>query len=72
MAVDSLRDTFHKNWVEPDEIGLLLSAQSYRADITKAVKDIKASASWLSLQEICNNKIGPGPLQNMVIRDIHA
>lgn len=61
MAVDSLRDTFHKNWVEPDEIGLLLSAQSYRADITRAVKDIKASVSWLSLQEICNNKIGPGP-----------
>jgi type I restriction enzyme, S subunit len=61
MAVDSLRDTFHKNWVEPDEIGLLLSAQSYRADITKAVKDIKTSVNWLSLQEICNNKIGPGP-----------
>lgn len=61
MAVDSLRDTFHINRVEPDEIGLLLSAQSYRTEITKAVRDIKTSANWLPLQSVCNNKISPGP-----------
>jgi type I restriction enzyme S subunit len=61
MAVDSLRDTFHINRVKAEEIGLLISAQSYRAEITRAIRDIKSLKGWKRLQEICSNKIAPGP-----------
>jgi type I restriction enzyme, S subunit len=60
MAVDSLRDTFHVNRVQPEEIGLLLSAQSYRPDITKAISQIKSMKNWQSLQSICSEPITQG------------
>lgn len=57
MAVDSQRDTFHINRVKPEEIGLLLSAQSYRPEITTAIKQIKKSRKWKPLQSICSEPI---------------
>jgi type I restriction enzyme, S subunit len=60
MAVDSLRDTFHVNRIKPDEIGLLLSAQSYRPEITQAKKQIRSLGNWQTLQSICNEPITQG------------
>lgn len=57
MAVDSQRDTFHINRVKPEEIGLLLSAQSYRPEITTAIKQIKKGRKWKPLQSICSEPI---------------
>ncbi len=40
---------------------MLLSAQSYRPEITNAIRRIKAFGRWDSLQNICSNTISPGP-----------
>ncbi|MDJ0900447.1 MAG: restriction endonuclease subunit S [Xenococcus sp. MO_188.B8] len=61
MAVDSFRSAFHFNRVEADEIGFLISAQSYRPEITKAIRKIKNWDNWKKLQDICVNTISPGP-----------
>ena len=61
MAADSERDTFHVNRVPPEEIGLLLSAQSYRPEVIKAKATVKALGNWSLLENLCSNKIGPGP-----------
>jgi type I restriction enzyme S subunit len=60
MAVDSLRETRHINRISPRDIGVLWSAQSYRPDITAAVRKIRSMA-WRPLAELCVNPIGPGP-----------
>ena len=61
MAVDSFRSAFHFNRVEADEIGFLISAQSYRPEITRAIRTIRNWNHWKKLQDICSNKISPGP-----------
>ena len=61
MAVDSQRGNHHINIVSPQEIGLLISAQSYRPEVTQAVSKIKQFPVWKSLQEISLNNISPGP-----------
>ncbi len=61
MAVDSFRSAFHFNRVEADEIGFLISAQSYRPEITRAIRTIKNWSNWKKLQDICTNTISPGP-----------
>ena len=60
MSVDKLRGTQHINRVSPSDVGLLMSAQSYRPEITQAIRKIK-SLNWLTLQEIVVNTISPGP-----------
>lgn len=60
MSVDKLRETHHINRVSPSDIGLLLSAQSYRPEITQAIREIKAF-KWAPLQELVANTISPGP-----------
>jgi type I restriction enzyme, S subunit len=60
MSVDELRETHHINRVSPSDIGILLSAQSYRPEITQAIRTIK-SFKWASLQELVSNTISPGP-----------
>lgn len=59
MSVDKLRETHHINRIAPNEIGILLSAQSYRPEITQAIKTIK-SFKWSPLQKIICNTISPG------------
>ncbi|MEZ7207745.1 hypothetical protein [Pseudoalteromonas sp. DY56-GL79] len=60
MSVDKLRGSYHVNRVNPDEIGLLLSAQSYRPAVTAAVHKIK-EGEWRTLQSLVSNVISPGP-----------
>ncbi len=60
MSVDKLRETHHINRISPSDIGLLLSAQSYRSEITQAIRTIK-TFNWASLQELVSNTISPGP-----------
>ncbi|MDR8525454.1 restriction endonuclease subunit S [Shewanella fidelis] len=60
MSVDKLRGSKHINRISPSDIGLLMSAQSYRPEITHAIRKIK-SLNWRSLQEIVVNTISPGP-----------
>lgn len=60
MAVDSLRDTFHVNRIASEEIGLLLSAQSYRPEITQAISQIKSYKNSQPLQSICSEPISQG------------
>lgn len=60
MSVDKLRESRHFNRIRPTDLGLLLSAQSYRPEITEAIRRIK-SFHWTSLQDLVANKIGPGP-----------
>lgn len=60
MSVDRLRGTHHINVVKPADIGLLLAAQSYRPDVTNAIRRIK-EFNWLPLQSMIENSIGPGP-----------
>ncbi|NLD94875.1 MAG: restriction endonuclease subunit S [Fibrobacter sp.] len=59
MSVDKLREKHHINRVAPKEIGLLLSAQSYRPEITQAIQKIK-TFKWEYLQNLVINLIGPG------------
>lgn len=61
MSVDKLRDTFHVNRIVPKEITISLSAQSYRPEITQAIRTITKYHSWLPLQSICSERISPGP-----------
>lgn len=60
MSVDKLRGSYHVNRVSPNEIGLLLSAQSYRPAVTEAVNKIK-EGEWRTLQSLISNVISPGP-----------
>ncbi|MEC8012393.1 MAG: restriction endonuclease subunit S [Pseudomonadota bacterium] len=60
MSVDKLRGSRHINRISPSDIGLLMSAQSYRPEITKAINKIK-SLKWCLLQELVINTISPGP-----------
>lgn len=60
MSVDKLRETHHVNRVAPSDLGLLMSAQSYRPEITQAIRKIK-SFSWAPLQSLVKNVISPGP-----------
>src|SRR5690554_3233930 len=60
MSVDKLRGSKHINRIAPSDIGLLMSAQSYRPEITQAIRKIK-SLNWSSLQELVVNTISPGP-----------
>ncbi|EJT3518679.1 hypothetical protein N2M27_000974 [Vibrio parahaemolyticus] len=60
MSVDKLRGSYHVNRVSPNEIGLLLSAQSYRPAVTEAVNKIK-EGEWSTLQSLISNVISPGP-----------
>lgn len=60
MSVDKLRETHHINRVAPSDLGLLMSAQSYRPEITQAIKKIKAF-QWAPLQSLVKNIISPGP-----------
>ncbi len=65
MAVDSLRETRHINRISPRDIGVLWSAQSYRPDITAAIRKIRSMA-WRPLVDLCVNPIGPGPHPSFV------
>ncbi|WP_212590046.1 hypothetical protein [Cellvibrio mixtus] len=60
MSVDKLRETHHINRVAPIDLGLLMSAQSYRPEITQAIRKIK-SFPWAPLQSLVKNVISPGP-----------
>jgi type I restriction enzyme S subunit len=60
MSVDKLRETHHINRVAPSDLGLLMSAQSYRPEITRAIREIK-SFPWAPLQSLVKNVISPGP-----------
>ena len=60
MSVDKLRETHHINRVPPSDLGLLMSAQSYRPEITQAIRKIK-SFPWTPLQSLVKNVISPGP-----------
>lgn len=60
MSVDKLRETHHINRVAPSDFGLLMSAQSYRPEITQAIREIK-SFPWAPLQSLVKNVISPGP-----------
>lgn len=60
MSVDKLRGSKHINVISPSDIGLLLSAQSYRPEITQAIRKIK-SFNWEPLQALISNTISPGP-----------
>jgi len=60
MSVDKLREKHHINRVSPGDIGLLLSAQSYRPEITQAIRTLK-TFKWAPLQELVRNTISPGP-----------
>ena len=60
MSVDKLRETHHINRVAPSDLGLLMSAQSYRPEITEAIRKIK-SFPWAPLQSLVKNVISPGP-----------
>ena len=60
MAVDAERGKFHINVIQPSEIGALWSAQSYRPEVTKAIRKVK-SMSWMPLQKLVANAISPGP-----------
>ena len=60
MAVDALRETHHVNRVGMQDLGVLWSAQSYRPEITAALRTIRA-LPWRPLSAICSNSIGPGP-----------
>tara|TARA_R110001583_G_scaffold195128_3_gene369571 strand:- start:430 stop:1959 length:1530 start_codon:yes stop_codon:yes gene_type:complete len=60
MSVDKLRGSRHINVVKPSDIGLLLAAQSYRPDVTNAIRKIK-QFDWLPLQAMVENTISPGP-----------
>jgi type I restriction enzyme S subunit len=60
MSVDKLRGSYHVNRVSPNEIGLLMSAQSYRPAVTQAINKIK-EGEWRTLQSLISNVISPGP-----------
>ncbi|WP_175916083.1 restriction endonuclease subunit S [Burkholderia sp. BCC1638] len=60
MAVDSLRETRHINRISTQDLGVVWSAQSYRADVTAALRKIR-SMTWRPLAQLCSNVIGPGP-----------
>lgn len=60
MSVDKLREKHHINRVAPSDLGLLMSAQSYRPEITQAIRKIK-SFPWAPLQSLVKNVISPGP-----------
>ena len=60
MSVDKQRETHHINRVAPSDLGLLMSAQSYRPEITQAIRKIK-SFPWEPLQSLVKNVISPGP-----------
>ncbi|WP_249244441.1 restriction endonuclease subunit S [Brenneria tiliae] len=60
MSVDKLRGSKHINRISPSDIGLLMSAQSYRPEITQAIRKIK-SLNWSTLQKLVENTISPGP-----------
>jgi type I restriction enzyme, S subunit len=59
-SIDAFRDTFHVNWVEQEDIGQLITAQSYRPEILEAIHAIKTVSSYKTLNEACNGKIIPG------------
>jgi len=60
MAVDSQRNIFHFNTVTADDIGLIMTAQSYRPAITTAVRQIKEFGEYQVLQSLCNQPIRQG------------
>jgi type I restriction enzyme, S subunit len=60
MAVDSLRDTFHTNRVNPNDLNDRLTAQSYRPDIIKAIKQIYDWGNWDRLKNLCDKPISQG------------
>lgn len=60
MSVDKLRGSKHINRISPSDVGLLMSAQSYRPEITQAIRKIK-SLNWRPLQDLVANTISPGP-----------
>lgn len=60
MSVDKLRGSKHINRISPPDVGLLMSAQSYRPEITQAIRKIK-SLNWRPLQDLVTNTISPGP-----------
>ena len=60
MAVDSQRNVFHFNTITADEIGLIITAQSYRPDITSAVRQIKEFGEYQVLQSLCSQPIRQG------------
>lgn len=60
MSVDKYRGTHHINIVTPNEITILLSAQSYRPAVTAALQKIK-TFNWKPLQNLIVNRISPGP-----------
>jgi type I restriction enzyme, S subunit len=60
MAVDSLRDTFHTNRVNPNDLNDRLTAQSYRPDIIKAIKQIHDWGKWDRLKNLCDQPISQG------------
>jgi type I restriction enzyme, S subunit len=60
MAVDSLRDTFHINRVKPEDLSDRLTAQSYRPDIIKAIKQVHDWGTWDRLENLCAKPISQG------------
>jgi type I restriction enzyme S subunit len=60
MSADKERDAFHINRVRGQELTASLTAQSYRPEVVEAVRTIK-SFDWRTLEEVCENRIGPGP-----------
>lgn len=60
MSVDTLRETFHINRINPSEIDDFLSAQTYRLDITNAYTTIR-SKKHAALQSLCATLIKQGP-----------
>jgi type I restriction enzyme S subunit len=61
MAADAERNRFHVKRVRADQVTMLWTAQSYRADVLAALEAIRGFADWAPLSELCRNKIGPGP-----------
>jgi type I restriction enzyme S subunit len=66
MAVDALRESRHINRISTHDLGVLWSAQSYRPDITLALRRIRSWWRWAPLSQLCSNNIGPGPHPNFV------
>ena len=60
MAVDSLRETFHTNRIQPNDLNERLTAQSYRPDIIKAIKQIHNWGNWDKLENLCIQPIAQG------------
>jgi type I restriction enzyme S subunit len=60
MAVDSLRDTYHVNRVQPADFEINWAAQAYRPEIIRAIHDAKSIGPWKTLEEITGGAITQG------------